>query len=233
MTNKNDLAIAEQVLALFVSVGVAPRRTEEERIWAELGAADTPDHAALAKRFRRIARAPNLFDRAVCDGEVRQTFDRKVRRRWAASWRRKTGCDVPSIDRIDWYSLSREQQAHVRLMARELMAYHASFVRRGAPRKHILDTLLLGLADIFIDRDGLAGGVSDLSDTKTGPFIEFCKAHLATIPDAGKDPAISVVTADALSSRWHRLTKAMRTDPPPLVAVPKGARRTGKRAPLL
>lgn len=232
MTTEAEAMVAQRVHELFASVGVLSPASEAERIWAEFAEDDTPDHAALAKQFRRIARARNPFDRALCDGEARRTFERKVQRRWAASWRRKTGSDVPSIDLIDWYSLSPGQQAHVRVMANELAFFHKGFVRRGAPRKNVLDTLLLGLADIFIERDESAISVLDLASATTSRFIIFCSAQCTAIAGSGKAIDGSQVTPSALSSRWHRLKKDAGADVPAPTTARSRTRCRRRRTPF-
>ena len=103
-----------QVTDLLASAGVAASDDDGTRIWAELASTRQPDHAALAKRLRRMAIAPNPLAPALCRGEARRALDRKLRLRWAARWRRSGREGVPAIDRLTWSALSEDEQNALR-----------------------------------------------------------------------------------------------------------------------
>jgi len=84
-------------------------------------------------------------------------------------------------------------------MALHLAHYHQSFVRRQQPVKIDQNTLIEGLADIYIEFAGLDCGRYELAHAKNARFIKFI--YLAMRPFF----ALTEASLASVSKRWKRL----------------------------
>lgn len=195
--------LARELSDLFWSTGLMDDGSDERRLWLDLGK-DTVDHAELAKGFRRVARAANPLSPKVCAGTIAEALRRKIAARKSRGFSRFAD-GVPPPENIDWRSLSDDEQELIRTMAWELAAYHRGFVRPHRPTKHHLDTLLFGLADIFLRHTGQSKGVLKLENAAGSHFVQFC--HLALLPFTGKGQRLALfeVGQEALAYRWANL----------------------------
>jgi hypothetical protein len=191
---------------LVHAVGLRIDDSEQAEVWRTLQE-NEPPRAELAKLFRRMARAKDPFaNRADFDLALPQ-LHAKARVRWARRIRRgELGRAHPLLG-VRWTDLSVSERADVREMARERARYHQSFVKRSPPFKDDQNTLLDGLADIFVHSTGFELHRYDLAHGERARFIQF--AHLALRPFFGT----TEVTAKALTERWERLKNAHRRKP--------------------
>ncbi|MBA3325082.1 MAG: hypothetical protein H0T41_07425 [Rhodobacteraceae bacterium] len=204
---------------MFYATGVAHDGGDLVVLWHE--AADPGlDHKALALGYRRMAEAPDPLDPAVCTAELRLGLNRQLHLHWSSRWRREGRGEKASLAAVDWAALSAGEQEEIRGMARHLATWHGSHVRRGAPHKNVLDTLLEQLALIYAQHSGLKEGHHDLPYAPASRFLQF--ASLALAPFF----AASEVSAVALARRLHRArTAAVRR---PLSGNPTTPSRDGK-----
>jgi len=186
---------------LFEAVGLSVDDSQEARLFRELVNGE-PIHAALAKLFRRLARARDPFADKADYQLALPELNAKTRVHWAGRIRRgELGRAHPLLG-VRWADLSDGERQDVRQIARELAHYHQSFVRRGMPFKNDQSTLLDGLADIFVDFTRFELHRYDLPHAEHSRFIQF--AHLALRPFF----CTTEVSAKALSRRWRRLKDA-------------------------
>jgi hypothetical protein len=167
-----------------------------------------------------MVEAPDPLDPAICTGELRSGLNRQVHARWSPRWRKEGRGERASLDAVTWASLSPGEQEEIRGMARHLEAWHGSHVRRGAPHKNVLDTLLEQLALIYAQHSGLEVGHHDLPYAPASRFLQF--AALALAPFFAPHETSPV----ALARRLHRArTAEVRR---PLSGAPVKPSRTSK-----
>ncbi len=87
-------------------------------------------------------------------------------------------------------------------MALHLANFHQSFVRRGQPNKSDQDTLLDGIADIYVEFAKLDCHRYDLPHAENSRFIQF--TYWALRPFFG----LTEASLKAISKRWKRLKDA-------------------------
>lgn len=200
-------ALSRELDDLFWATGVADDGSEERAIWFEFRKEDekNEDHAADAGAFRRIARASNPLSPKVCFGAAAAAMHRKIKGR-ASRMPWSTADAVPAVTSIDWNALTAEQQALVRTMAHELAAYHKGLVKAHRPTKALLDTLMDGLAELFVRYSDQSRSTLQLETAPDSLFIQFCHAALAHF--GGSKPfAMSEIAPASLSQRWRRLKR--------------------------
>jgi hypothetical protein len=209
---REELSVDPSFLArdlgdLFRAVGLPVDNSEEAQLFRELSQEELT-HADLAKLFRRIARAREPFaDKADYQATLPE-LNAKAWIRWAQRiGRGEMGRAHPLLG-IRWADLSDGERADVKQMARELAHYHQLFVSRGMPFKNDQNTLLDGIADIFVDFTRSELHRYELPHAENSRFIQF--AHLALRPFF----PTTEVTAKALSRRWKRLKNTHRCSRP-------------------
>ena len=156
-------------------------------------------HAVLAKLFRRIARARDPFaDKAGYDLALPE-LNAKAGRRWAERIRRGTLGRAGPLLGVRWADLSDDERDDIRQMARELARNHQSFVGRGMPFKNDQNTLLDGIADIFVDFTRIRASSLRTTPRREQPLHPIRRSCPAPIlcPDEA--------STKALSRRWKRL----------------------------
>ena len=94
--------------------------------------------------------------------------------------------------------------ALLRKVANELMTYNKQLIRPGAPHKEPQRTLLMRLADLYVQLTNKQFDSSELPHSENSRFIRFC--HLAMEPHL---PDKEISTA-ALSKAWKRLKESER-----------------------
>ena len=194
-------ALRLRILNLVEAVGRVDDGTEYSAAFREF-AADEPSHADLAKRHRAIAGADDPLDPALCFGVALTELNAAARTRWARRDRKKLVNRPHPLRDVFSDMLTAEELDDVRAMAVDCAAYHSSFVRRGAPQKFDLDTLVEGLADIFIEFAKLRCNRCDLPHGVDTRFVKF--VYHALRPFFGKTEA----TLKSISRRWKRIKDA-------------------------
>ena len=193
--------LESDLLGLLEAVGRTDNGTEFGIEFRRLSSAG-PSHAELAKQFHLLSAADNPLDPRLYSGTVAAELNAKARLKWSSRTRRRRLNRPHPICGTRWELLSEDDQGLVREMTRELARYHQSFVRREAPTKVDQDTLVAGLADIFIDFARMDCGRYELPHAERSHFIRF--AHCALRPFFGS----TEVSAKSLSRRWQRLKEA-------------------------
>ena len=188
---------------LFSRVGLQVDDSETARLWhAAVSPRQRP--CALKATFEAMAGSADPLA-ATWPTEAQALLNATMRQVWAQRCYR--GVRPTSLAGERWASLPGEAQAEVLEQLKELARRAGQRVRRGAPAKMDQDTLLLGLAGIFVDLTGFAGDCRKLPDAQTSLFIRFC--HHALRPYFSP----TEVSPAALGRRWGRL-KAGRPDRP-------------------
>jgi hypothetical protein len=235
LCKKQNPRAAVNARALFNSVADLLRATgvctpsKEARIFQEAARRDR-EPAALWAAYLKAARSADLLSREISGPDLRAGLHGLARVRWAGRAARQRGVQRQSLVRATWTELNEVERAEVRQMARDLALMEKSKITRGAPQKVELDTVILGLADIFIEHAELQRSADDLSDAPSSIFISFCAVALRRVRDA------SEVSPQALGSRWERIkAKAdiemptKREEPGRPRAAPRRQRRPEER----
>jgi hypothetical protein len=211
--------LASELLDLFWAAGLRDDGSSERGLWLQLSK-ESIQHADLANGFTRVSRASNPLSSEVCSGDIAKGLERKL----AAHWARKASTGQKKsikLAHLDWEQLTRQEQFEIRRMAGDLALYHQGFVTRHRPRKNGLDTLLWELADLFARHSGWRHSVLLLPSAERSLFIQFSHRALKSLSGRDAPFAISEVSVQALSRRWHRLVEHARIDPGPVKRKPR------------
>ncbi len=150
-----------------------------------------------------MAEAPNPLDPAICKGQVKFRLNAQLRNRWSRRWR-EAGRGEPSLKLMVWEDLSSAEQEDIRSICRDLASFERTRVRPGHPQRDELDTLLFGLADLFVRWTGKTHAVEAVPYSCDSQFITFAKEALAPVGEHFE------VSPKALSSRWWRCIRDVR-----------------------
>lgn len=193
--------LEERLLDLIRAVGRANDGTEYSIAFQEFAALE-PSHAELAERFRAIAASDDPLNPELCSGIVLAELNAAARGKWARRIRKGLINRPHPLRGISSDMLSEENLVEVREMALHLADYHQSFVRRGQPNKSDQNTLLDGIADIYVEFAKLDCHRYDLPHAENSRFIQF--AYRALRPFFG----LTEASLKAISKRWKRLKDA-------------------------
>ena len=193
--------LKQHLLDLLWAVGRANDGTEYSIAFQEFAALE-PSHAELAERFRAIAASDDPLNPELCSGIVLAELNAAARGKWARRIRKGLINRPHPLRGISSDMLSEENLAEVREMALHLVDYHQSFVRRGQPNKSDQNTLLDGIANIYVEFAKLNCHRYDLPHAENSRFIQF--AYRALRPFFG----LTEASLKAISKRWKRLKDA-------------------------
>lgn len=188
---------------LLSTMDLLPGFTSRSLDWHDLSEKDLAA-AQMAKAFSRISIAENPLDPKVCIQQVKPFFSAKIRNRWSARWKKSGRTEEPSLVSLNWETLSGDEQYELRMMARDLAVYYQSKVRRGRQQKTNIDTLLLGLAEIWSNQIGYCGELVALPYSRNSRFIQF------VVLVAKPLFAYFENSKSALSRRWERIVRQER-----------------------
>ena len=245
LCQRQNPGAAVDIRALFRSVADLLRVTgvctpsEKARIFQD-AARREPKPAILRAAYLNAARSADPLSREISGPDLRSGLDALARVRWAGRAARQRGVRRQSLVGAHWRDLNEVERAEVRQMARDLARFQRAKITRAAARKTEMDTLLLRLADIFVQHAGLKGGTEELPAAPASIFISFCVVALQPLarpPRASEKVRADVeVSAEALGSRWKRLKRMSRTQMPvlrPKPGRPKRPRGTpGRPSPI-
>lgn len=206
--------LEQDLLSLIQAVGLAYDGSEASAAWDEFERSE-PSHKQLASSFRTMAKATRPLEPRVCKPELWPELNALIRSSWVARWRREGRNSEPSLRTVNWDTLTGAEQEDIRTMARLLARRHSAFLRQGAKRKTDADTVLMGLADIFLSYTRRPDDRYRLPYARESQFIKF--AVLALEP-AGAHGEFS---SSALSNRWARLTREARKPSQRIGGIPK------------
>ena len=146
--------LEERLLDLIRAVGRANDGTEYSIAFQEFAAHEL-SHAELAKCFRTIAGSDDPLNPELCSGIVLAELNAAARGKWARRIRKGLINRPHPIRGIPSELLTEEELADVRQIALHLANFHQSFVQRKQPNKIDQDTLVEGIADIYVEFAGL------------------------------------------------------------------------------
>ncbi len=193
--------LKQHLLDLLWAVGRANDGTEYSIAFQEFAALE-PSHAELAERFRAIAASDNPRNPELCSGIVLAEMNAAARGKWARRIRKGLINRPHPLRGISSDMFSDKDLAEVREMALHLANFHQSFVRRGQPNKSEQDTLLDGIADIYVEFAKLDCHRYELPHAKNARFVKF--VYLALRPFFG----LTEASLASISKRWKRLKDA-------------------------
>ncbi len=193
--------LEERLLDLIQAVGRANDGTEFSIAFQEFAAHEL-SHAELAKCFRTIAGSDDPLNPELCSGIVLAELNAAARSKWARRMRKGLINRPHPIRGVSSDFLTEEDLADVRQMALHLASFHQSFVQRKQPIKIDQNTLIEGIADIFIESAGLDSGRYELPHAKNARFVKF--VYLALRPFFG----LTEASTASISKRWKRLKDA-------------------------
>jgi hypothetical protein len=200
----DPVRLAEDLIAAIYRTGTAHDGSERMLIAQEVAGSE-PDHKELAALFRRLAKARNPLDPALLeDAAVRTELDRLIDNRWSPRWRRDGRGSRATLAGLDGNGLTRKETAETRSMARHLEIWHRSNSPARRPNKDNINTLLILLAEIFVEHAGIGMHPDELPHSQNSRFIQFAAMALRPFFDP------SEVSTVALARRWRR-----RKFPPP------------------
>jgi hypothetical protein len=187
-----------QLLDLIIAVGRADDGSEAAAWFREAGK-NEPSNADLAAQFRQIAEAEDPLNPNICHGLALTALNAAARRRWTSRQRQRPMNRPDPLRDITSDFLSTDEIAEVREMALHLATYHQSFIRSGRSKDQDQDTLLEGIAEIFIRFADLRCHPHALPHAANSSFVRF--AYLAMRPFFAQTEA----SKSAIAKRWKRL----------------------------
>ena len=193
--------LEERLLDLIRAVGRANDGTEYSIAFQEFAAHEL-SHAELAKCFRTIAGSDDPLNPELCSGIVLAELNAAARGKWARRIRKGLINRPHPIRGIPSELLTEEELADVRQIALHLANFHQSFVQRKQPNKIDQDTLVEGIADIYVEFAGLDYSRYELPHAKNARFVKF--VYLALRPFFG----LTEASLASISKRWKRLKDA-------------------------
>lgn len=213
--------LGRQLETLFSAVGV-PVDEDSSSIEFREAVDSRPSERDKASEFRKIAKAKNPLDPSVCSVSALGMLNARARKTWAKRLAVRPLNRKYHLIGVEWDMLSEWQQNSVREMALDLAREHQQRVRAGAPQKADQDTLMIGLAEIFLTHTEQQIDPLDLPAAADSVFISFVRAALAPFFDT------TLVTKKALSNRWARIKREAKSDPGPIKPVKRIIRRRSK-----
>ncbi len=192
--------LGQHLLDLLRAVGVDDG-SENSAAFREYAALE-PSHAELAERFSAIEVEDYPLNSELCSGIVLGKLNTAARGIWARRMSNGLINRPHPLRGISSDMLSDKDLAEVREMALHLANFHQSFVRRGQPNKSDQDTLLDGIADIYVEFAKLDCHRYDLPHAENSRFVKF--VHLALRPFFG----LTEASLASISKRWKRLKDA-------------------------
>ena len=142
------------------------------------------------QHYKNILESPDPLGEGIIHGIYKTEINARARNR--------NSKDVNLTERLS------HDFALLRKVANELMTYNKQLIRPGAPHKEPQRTLLMRLADLYVQLTNKQFDSSELPHSENSRFIRFC--HLAMEPHL---PDKEISTA-ALSKAWKRLKESER-----------------------
>ena len=158
-----------------------------------------PSHAELAEQFRAIAASNDPLNPKLCFGILLTELNQAARLKWARRIRKGQINRPHPLRDFPSEFLTEADLADVQELAAHLAQFHQSFVRRRQPVKIDQNTLIDGLAGIYIEFAGLDCDRHELPHAKSTRFIQF--VYIAMRPFF----ALTEASLASVSKRWKRL----------------------------
>jgi hypothetical protein len=200
-----DLAeLKREIEDLFTAVGTANDGSEGAFFFANPPVPDA-SHADLVKQFRAMAASDDPLNRRICYGVALAELEAAARRKWTSRRYSRPINRSYMLLGITSDLLIEAERADVKQFANELAEYHQAQIMRQRPPKIDQDTLLDGLADIYLKHTKSSKHPYELSHSVRSYFILFCRAVLRPFFP------LTEVSPKALSNRWSNLKKQHRS----------------------
>ena len=166
------------------------------------GAFKRADHRYLHEQYRELADLAGQVERKLTSPELQPQLAAQLRfeRARQTRSRRPRDCSTSEISGVRILHRLRDDLRLLKLAAENLSVFEKSLTGTGRPRSDLLDTLMLGLGDVYVEARGFDGEVLKLPRSPRSIFIRFCCEVLSHFFPS------KAVDAEALSSRWKRLT---------------------------
>ena len=215
-----DLALLQNKLTdLLTAVGRLVDDNDECSVSFSDAVANRPTHTELAKIYRKLTRSKDPLNSRWFAGIIVTEMEVQAQLAWAKVRKGKSQQPLLSGKRSDQFS--PDQLDDIKRMAATLARYHSGLAPPGSRQKTDQDTLLMHLADFFLEATGLSKlGRFDLPYATGSHFIQFAHVALKQFFD------VTEVSVGALSKRWERLVERHRLKPGP---VPKNSIKSSRK----
>jgi hypothetical protein len=196
----NETKLRIEVEDLLSAVGIANDGRENAILFANPPVPDAT-HEQLARQLRAVAASDDPLDRRISYGIALAELSNKLLGKWASRHHHRRLNRPHTLPGITFDVLTEAERADVREAALELVAFHEAQIRRGSPTKTAQDTLLDGLADIYLSHTGSSQHRYELPHSVRSHFIQFCHAVLRPFFP------LTEVSPKALSNCWIKLKR--------------------------
>lgn len=197
----DSVALRKELVDLLIATGIIA--TDERAKVFKIAVGDVPTGAEIGKYLQKLATALSTKLRkedAASGPALAKAITTKLHTRLSATGNRRASelsmSYYPSTRMLTVCGLDDESDV-IHRAAADLAKHVELEVRRGPKKRHLIDSLLFGLAGLFADlvrEDPL-----DLPHSEGSHFIQF--AHLALMPVLNHTQA----EGNALAQRWEEL----------------------------
>jgi len=202
----DERELKREIEDLLSAVGTANDGSEDAFFFANPPVPDAL-HLDFVKEFHAIAASDGPIDPRIYSRMVIAKLNAAVRGKWT-SRRYKWRVNRPdALLSVTSEFLTEAERDDVKQFANELEAYHQAQIKRQRPAKIDQDTLLDGLADIYLRHTGSSKHPYELPHSVRSHFILFCHAVLRPFFP------LTETSTKALSNRWHKLRQQQFAPP--------------------
>jgi hypothetical protein len=192
--------LSREIDDLLSAVGTANDGSEDAILFANPPVPDA-SHLDLVKQFRAIAASDDPLNRRICYGVALAELNAAAYSKWTSRRYKRLINRPHMLLGVTSDFLTEEERSDIKLFAIELATYHQAQIKRQRPTKIDQDTLLDGLADIYLKHTGSSKHPYELPHSVRSYFILFCHAVLRPFFP------LTEVSPKALSNRWKNLKK--------------------------
>jgi hypothetical protein len=192
--------LGREIEDLLSAVGTANDGREDAILFAHPPIPDA-SHLDLVEQLQTIAASDDPLDRSICYGLALAELNAAARNKWTSRrYNRRINRRHMLLD-VTFDFLTERERADVKEFALQLAAYHRLQIKRQRPAKIDQDTLLDGLADIYLKHTGSSKHPYELPHSVRSNFVLFCHAILRPFFP------LTEVSPKALSNRWNNLKR--------------------------
>lgn len=178
---------------------------EEAEYWAEAAQFDMRPREVV-RALRTAADAENPLEDGLIPRDAISRVNKKLRATWGARWSVEGRPNTPSLQNLRWSDLTSAEKRDLKAMLSDLAFYSQASVRVGVPKRDELDTVLIDLAQIWIEQTGQTRPIESLEANRNSRFVRF--ASQALLPAVGHFGG----SVDAVSNRWRRFKKGLNPE---------------------
>ena len=198
------LAVVMNSVGIFVPTDdMSDKEIEYSKIFFEQSNNPAYTPREKVQHYKKILESSDPLGEGLIHSIFRAEINARARSRTARGLKNPYVKSYLSNDRLpNLIDRLSHDLALLREVAEALKIYNERLVRRGAPYKQPQRTLLISLANIFVELTNKKIDSFDLPHAKGSRFIKFC--HLALEPHFERTEAGTA----ALSKAWKRLKTA-------------------------